>query len=289
MTMADWRGAGGRRVIITGATNGIGLAAAEALVAHGAELTIVARSEARATAAVARIGSAGGPGTNVDVLLADLASQASVRRLAGEILARYPRVDVLVNNAGAVNMRHQLTEDGLELTWAVNHLAPFLLTTLLLGRLRESAPARVITTASDAHRGARIPFGDLEGGHGMRRYGETKLANILFTAELARRLAGTGVTANCFHPGVVASGFNRNNGRLMSIAMTLIRPFTRNPEKGAETLVWLADSPEVADETGGYFVDCRRVEPAEPARDPETARRLWELSEEQTRTSAGAR
>jgi len=296
--MTEWTGVGGRRVLITGATNGIGLAAAEALAALGAELAIVARSQARASAAVARIEAAGGGGTTVDVLLADLASQASVRRLAAEVLARYPRLDVLVNNAGAIYMTHQMTEDGVELTWAVNHLAPFLLTTLLLERLKESAPARVVTTASIAHMGTRIPFDDLGGertyarrhlaGRGYPRYGQTKLANILFSAELARRLEGTGVRANCFHPGLVASGFNRNNGALMNVAMTIMKPFARSPRKGAETLVWLVDSPDAAGETGGYFEDRRRVAPSAEAQDAETARRLWEVSTAQTRALATA-
>lgn len=286
MTETDWRGVGGRRVVLTGATSGIGLAAAEALAARGAELAIVARSEARASDAVARIRAAGGPG--VDVLLADLASQSSVRRLAGEILERYPRVDVLVNNAGAIFASRRLTEDGIEATWALNHLAPFLLTALLMDRLRSSAPARIVTTSSDAHKGAHIPLDDLDASRsyrarGFARYGETKLANILFTAELARRLAGTGVTANCFHPGLVASGFNRNNGPVLGAAMTLLRPFSRSPERGADTLVWLADSPEVATESGGYFVDRRRVTPSAPARDMAAAARLWEVSEAQTR------
>ncbi len=288
--MREWSGVGGRRVVITGATNGIGLAAAEALAARGAKLAIVARSEARASAAVDRIRSAAGAGAEVDVLLADLASQASVRALADEIGARYPRLDVLVNNAGGFFRRRQVTEDGFELTWAVNHLAPFLLTTLLLGRLRESAPARVVTTASRAHESAReIPFDQLQhdgGTGGFQRYPESKLANILFTAELARRLDGTGVTANCFHPGVVATGFNRNNGALMSFAMTLIRPFMRPPERGAETLVWLVDSPDVAGESGGYFFDRRPVTPSAAARDAEAARRLWELSERQVAAAA---
>jgi NAD(P)-dependent dehydrogenase (short-subunit alcohol dehydrogenase family) len=208
-----------------------------------------------------------------------------VRRLAAEILDRYERIEVLVNNAGAINSRRQVTEDGIELTWAVNHLAPFLLTTLLLDRLVASAPARVITTASDAHMGARIPFDDLESGRdearGFRRYGQTKLANILFTSELARRLEGTGVTANCYHPGFVASNFNKNNGLRMRIAMTLARPFARSNERGADTLVWLADSDEVSDQSGWYFVDRRLGRPSREARDPEGARRLWELSERQ--------
>ncbi len=291
--MTNWTGVRGRRVVITGATNGIGLAAAEALARLGANLAIVARSEARAEEAVMRIRAAGGDAPPPDVLLADLSSQASVRHLADQVLERYPRVDVLVNNAGAMNATRQLTEDGLELTWAVNHLAPFLLTTLLLDRLIDSAPARVVTTSSDAHRGARIPFDDLDaqrsyGARGFTRYGQTKLANILFTAELARRLDGTGVSANCFHPGLVATGFNRNNGWLMRIGMTLVKPFSRSPEKGAETLVWLVDSPEVEGESGGYFVDRRRVTPTDAARDMEAARRLWEVSEEQTRQGCGA-
>jgi NAD(P)-dependent dehydrogenase (short-subunit alcohol dehydrogenase family) len=212
--------------------------------------------------------------------------QASVRDLAAEALRRYPRIDVLVNNAGAMFATHHITEDGIELTWALNHLAPFLLTTLLLDRIKESAPARIVTTASDAHKGRMIPFDDLNAeraykSRGFERYGETKLANILFTTELAKRLRGTGVTANCFHPGLVASGFNRNNGALMSGVMTLARPFSRSPRKGAETLVWLVDSPQVGDESGGYFVDMRRATPSRPAMDADAARRLWQVSEEQ--------
>jgi NAD(P)-dependent dehydrogenase (short-subunit alcohol dehydrogenase family) len=284
--LAEWPGVGGKLVVITGATNGIGLAAAEALATLGAKLAIVARSEPRAAQAVARIRAAGGNGTTVDVLLADLASQPSVRRLAAEVLDRYARLDVLVNNAGAMYARRQLTQDGVELTWALNQLAPFLLTTLLLDRLKESTPARIVTTSSDAHRGARIPFDDVgaeRSYRSFRRYGETKLANILFTTELARRIDGTDVTANCFHPGLVASGFNRNNGWLMSLAMTIIKPFARSPEKGAQTLVWLVDSPDVANEKGGYFVDKRRVAPSAAAQDMVAAGRLWQLSEEQTR------
>jgi len=289
----EWTGVRGRRVVITGATNGIGLAAAEALAQRGAMLAIVARSETRARHAVARIRSAAGSGVEVDVLLADLASQASVRGLAAEVLARHPRLDVLVDNAGAMFATRQVTGDGVEATWAVNHLAPFLLTTLLLDRLKESAPARIVVTASDAHRGARIPFDDLQAlrsyrARGFARYGESKLANFLFAAELARRLEGTGVTANCFHPGLVASGFNRNNGPLLSAAMTLLKPFSRSPEKGADTLVWLVDSPEVGGESGGYFVDRRRATPAPAALDMEAARRLWQVSEEQTRAAASA-
>ncbi len=285
--MTEWTGAGGKRVVITGATRGIGLAAAGALAGRGALLTVVARSDQRAAAAVAAIRAAGGSATDVEVLHADLSSQASIRQLAEEVLSRHPRVDVLVNNAGAINASRKLTEDGIELTWAVNHLAPFLLTSLLLDRLRGSAPARIVTTSSAAHHGARIPFADinLENGYpsmGWPRYGQSKLANILFTGELGRRLAGSGVTANCFHPGFVATGFNRNNGALMSLGMTLARPFARNAQRGADTLVWLVDSPQVSGENGGYFVDRKRVEPSAAAGDDAAARRLWELSESQT-------
>jgi NAD(P)-dependent dehydrogenase (short-subunit alcohol dehydrogenase family) len=276
----------GRRVLVTGATNGIGLAAAEGLARRGARLTLVARSAGRGAEATARVQRAAGGAAEVDVLVADLASQASVRALATEVLERYPRLDALVNNAGAMYTRRVLTEDGVEQTWALNHLAPFLLTTLLLDRLRESAPARIVTTSSGAHRGARIPFEDLPAERsygGFRRYGQTKLANILFTEELARRLAGTGVTANCFHPGFVVSGFARNNGPLMRLGMALSRPFARTPDRGADTLVWLLDAPDAAGETGGYFVDRRRQAPSAAGLDADAARRLWEVSEEQTR------
>lgn len=293
--MATWTGVRGKQVLITGATNGIGLAAAQELARRGANLAITARSEERGAAAIERIRAAAGADVRVDLLLADLASQASVRALAAEVLERYPRLDVLVNNAGAINEKRRLTDDGIELTWAVNHLAPFLLTNLLLPRLKESAPARIITTSSDAHTSAKegIPFDDLNaersyGLRGFKRYGETKLANILFTAELARRLEGTGVTANCFHPGLVATGFNKNNGPIMKVAMLLAKPFSRSAEKGAQTLVWLADSPDVSEESGGYFVDERRATPTAAGQDMDAARRLWEVSEQQTGAGAAA-
>jgi NAD(P)-dependent dehydrogenase (short-subunit alcohol dehydrogenase family) len=274
----------GKQVLITGATNGIGLAAAQALAGRGARLAIVTRSEARAREAVQRIKRVSGRAAAVDVLVADLSSQASVRRLAAEALARYPRLDILINNAGAMYTTRQLSRDSIELTWAVNHLAPFLLTTLLLDRLRESRPARIITTASGAHQGAQIPFDDLAAERAYRgfgRYGETKLANILLTSELARRLAGSGVTANCYHPGLVATGFNRNNGLLANLGMVALGPLARSPEKGAETLVWLASSPAVANMSGEYFFDMQRTTPSLAAQDRETARRLWQVSEEQ--------
>ena len=270
----------GKQILITGATNGIGLAAAEALAQLGANVAIVGRNETRTKIAAAHIRAAA-KGATVDTLIADLSSREAVHKLANAVLARYAKLDVLVNNAGAMYTTRQASVDGIELTWAVNHLAPFLLTNLLLVRLRASAPARVITTASEAHQSTQIPFDDLnaEGSYrGFGRYGETKLANILFTSELGRRLEGTGVTASCFHPGLVASGFNRNNGLLMDLAMTLLRPAARSPAKGAETLVWLATSQDVPKINGSYYVDMRRRPPSPEAQDPETARRLWDVS-----------
>jgi NAD(P)-dependent dehydrogenase (short-subunit alcohol dehydrogenase family) len=282
--MTEWTGVRDKRVLITGATRGIGLAGAEALARRGAKVAIVARDDARAADAVRRIEAAGG--SKVDVLHADLTSQASVRALAADALERYPHIEVLVNNAGAMFATRRVTADGIEQTWALNHLAPFLLTTLLLERIKASAPARIITTTSDAHKGKLIPFDDLNAersyrGRGFTRYGESKLANILFTLELARRLDGTGVTAYCFHPGLVATGFNHNNGVLMSAGMTIIAPFSRSPRKAAQTMVWLADSPDVSKQSGGYYLNRERGVPSRPAQDPEVARRLWEVSEEQ--------
>jgi NAD(P)-dependent dehydrogenase (short-subunit alcohol dehydrogenase family) len=280
----DWTGVNGKRVVITGATGGIGLAAARRLAELGADVAIVARSPERAAEAVVQIAAA--PDCNTpDVLIADLASLAEVRRVAEEIARRYPRLDVLINNAGAMYSSRKLSTDGIELTWAVNHLAPFALTTSLLDLLQASAPARIITTASAAHYGAQIPFDDLTADRsyanmGYTRYGETKLANILFTGELARRLAGTRVTANCFHPGFVGTGFNHNNGGLMRLAMWIGELFARKPEQGAETLVWLADSPEVSSISGAYFVDKRRRSPSPAAEDMAQAKRLWQVSEE---------
>ena len=287
--MSGWTGAKGKRVVITGATSGIGLAAAESLAALGAKLTIIARSEARAKAVGDRLGA--------DVVIADLASKADIRRAAAEILARHPRIDVLINNAGVYLTTRQLTSDWIETTWAVNHLAPFLLTNLLLEQLKASAPARIVTTASDAHFGAHLPFDDLDGelayakrsiaGPGFARYGETKLANVLFTAQLARRLEGTGVTANCFHPGLVATGITRDLKGAARISIKVMNAFSRRPSQGAETLVWLVDSPDLEGVSGGYFVDKQRATPSPAAQDIDVARRLWEVSEAQTGMTVG--
>jgi NAD(P)-dependent dehydrogenase (short-subunit alcohol dehydrogenase family) len=207
-----------------------------------------------------------------------------VRRLAAEVLERHPRVDVLVNNAGAMFTSRHVTPDGFERTFALNHLAPFLLTELLLGRLRESAPARVVTTASDAHTGGALDFDDLQSARGrfrpMRVYSTTKLCNVLFTRELARRLEGSGVTATCFHPGVVRTGFGKNDALRWRLALTAAGAFMRSPERGARTLVWLALSDEAAGLNGVYVQDEKVLTPSAAARDDGLAAELWRRSEE---------
>jgi retinol dehydrogenase-14 len=286
--MVEWTGVEGRRCIVTGATSGIGKAAATELAMLGAEVTVVGRDRARAEAVAAEISTA--IGRPVDIALADLASQHAVRSLAAELLSRYPQIHVLINNAGVINQKRTLTVDGIESTLAVNHLAPFLLTALLMERLQASAPARVVTVASDAAKGSRIDFDDI--GHerdyrGMRVYGQSKLANILFTHELARRLEGTGVTATCMHPGVVGTGWGKNDSGLLKLGLTLGRPFLRSPRKGAETVVWLASAPEVQGESGGFYFDRQRRNPPEPI-DDAAARGLWEVSLELCGLAQGA-
>ncbi len=268
--------------VVTGATSGIGKAAATALARLGATVVMVGRDRGRTEAAAAEIAavSASPPQTEI----ADLASLEQVRGLAGR-LAGLERIDVLINNAGLVLGERRVTPDGLEHVFAVNHLAPFLLTNLLLPKLTASAPARVITVTSDAHSAAHLDFGDpnLERGwDSWRSYANSKLANILFTRELARRLEGTGVTANCAHPGVVRTGFGRESKPLLKLGLTIARPFLASPERGADTIVYLATSPDVAGQTGGYYVKRQRREPSAAARDNTAARELWELSEKMT-------
>ena len=281
----------GKVCVLTGATSGIGRATAEALAGMGAELGIVCRDAGRGeelrTALLSRPGCA-----PVHLFIADLAVQAQIRRAAGEILATYPRIHLLVNNAGLVNLQHSLTEDGIEAVFAVNHLAYFLLTLLLLDRLRESAPARIVNVASHAHKMVSgIAFDDIgqeRSYRWMRVYGQSKLANLLFTRELARRLEGTGVTVNALHPGAVATGLGRNNGALARLLIAILGPFFRTPERGAETSIYLASSPAVEGISGRYFARRREVEPGAAARDDVAARRLWQLSEELTGLAATA-
>jgi retinol dehydrogenase 12 len=268
--------------VVTGATSGIGKAAAAALAKMGATVVLVGRDRGRTEAAAAQIAAVSASPPRAEI--ADLSSLEQVRGLAGR-LAGLERIDVLINNAGLVLGERRITPDGLEHVFALNHLAPFLLTNLLLPKLTASAPARVITVTSDAHSAARLDLRDPNLEHGWdswRSYANSKLANILFTRELARRLDGTGVTANCAHPGVVRTGFGRESRPLLKLGITIARPFMLSPERGADTIVYLASSPDVAGQTGGYYVKRQRREPSAAARDDTAARELWELSEKMT-------
>jgi NAD(P)-dependent dehydrogenase (short-subunit alcohol dehydrogenase family) len=275
----------GTTAVVTGANTGIGKQTAVGLAALGARVVITSRSEAKGEAAVADIRGRV-PGASVEVVPLDLASFAAVRRCAAELDRRLDGIDVLVNNAGLVQRSFSRTEDGFETTFGVNHLGPFLLTNLLLDRLRASAPARVVVVASDAHRGARrgLDFDDLQCERSYRlgqAYSRSKLANIYFARELARRLDGSGVTANSLHPGFVASRFGRDGdtGAAGHVVMGLLRPFALSPAKGARTSVYVASSPELDGVTGQYFARCRLAAPSRVATDDEAARRLWEVSE----------
>jgi len=275
----------GKTVLITGATNGIGRAAATGLARLGASLVVVGRSPSKTDATVQELRALGqGP---VEGLVADLSSMAEVRRLADEVRQKHDRLDVLVNNAGAIFASRQLSADGYEMTFALNHLSYFLLTNLLLDLLTASAPARIVNVASRAHEGGKLDFADLQEEKsysmgGNRAYGQSKLANVMFTYEQARRLVGTGVTANALHPGVVATGFGENNTGVMHTAMSIFHRFSIPPEEGADTVVYLASSPEVAGVTGKYFVK-RQPVPSSPASYDEAAqKRLWEISAQMT-------
>lgn len=279
----DWS-VRGRTVMITGATGGIGLAAASALAADGAELVLVARSAERAQSALAAIRRVA-PEAPIDVLRANFASLAEVADAARRFLATGRPLHVLINNAGLMNTARRLTVDGHEEMFAVNHLAHYLLTRLLLPRLQETARARIVHVASEAHGFCKgIAFDDLTLGSGFRAfpaYGHSKLANILFSNELARRLRGSGVTSNAMHPGAVASGIGSNNwGLAGKLIPALISPFMRSPKRGADTAVWLAASPDVEGVTGKYFMDRRELGPRSWARDRAVEGRLWGVSEQ---------
>lgn len=277
----------GRVVVITGANSGIGKEAAVALADMGATVVATARSPEKGERAVAQIRRrSGADADRVQLGRLDLASLASVRHFAAEVLDRHARLDVLVHNAGLVVGRRQVTVDGFEETIGVNHLGPFLLTSLLRERLVASAPARVVTVSSVAHRGASAGalLTDLHSEAGydqMGVYAKSKLANILFTGELARRMAGTGVTANCLHPGIVRSGFARHGDARgwLSLAAAVGVPFMISAHRGAKTTVYLASSPEVADVTGAYFVRRKAATPSADARDATAAEWLWQQSE----------
>ena len=266
-------------VLLTGSTAGIGRAAAKALANQGFHVVCVARDAGKATRLVDELGH-----DRASALIADLSRPADVARVAREFAERHERLDVLFNNAGALFIERRVTEDGLERTFALNHMSYFVLSVMLLDLLKASAPARVVSTSSHAHRqGGLDCLDDLQTERwdltGMRAYGRSKLANIWFTVELTRRLEGTGVTANCFHPGFVASDFARNNGIVATVAMTISRPLQRSVEQGADTGVWLASAPEVASVTGGYFYEHKRRKGTRAARDPHAPARLWRESE----------
>lgn len=272
----------GKLCLITGGTNGIGESAALQLARMGTTVVIVGRAAEKTSRVVQEIRAATGSNT-VDSLLADLSSQEQVRRLANEFKSKYSRLDVLLNNAGAIFMQRQLTVDGFEMNFATNHLAYFLLTNLLLDTIKASAPARIINVASDAHASGKIEFDNLNGerSYSAGAYGNSKLANILFTKELARRLQGTGVTVNAVHPGFVATGLAKNNGKVMSALISMFVPLmARSPAKGAETLVYLGSSPEVEGITGKYFYDSHEIATAPQATDMEVAGKLWDISAE---------
>ena len=275
----------GKTILITGATSGIGFITARELATLGATVVLVGRDATRSQDIVTAIQRETG-NTSVSALVADLSSMQEVRDLAGSFMAHYPRLDVLINNAGAVFMQRGTTADGYERTFALNHLAPFLLTSLLLDRLKHNAPARVVTVSSMAHAGQRIDFDDVNRtahGYGAwRAYGESKLANIMFTYALARRLDGTQVTANALHPGVVNTNFGKSNGGTLKLAMTLFSPFEISPEKGAQTSVYLASSPDVATVSGTYFVKSKPAKSSPASYDEEAQERLWLLSEHMT-------
>ncbi|HEY3548534.1 MAG TPA: SDR family oxidoreductase [Propionicimonas sp.] len=273
----------GKNVLVTGGTGGIGRATAQALVGMGARVAIVGRDHARASD-VARQIAGGSPEARVDVLTADVSSQAEVRKLATQVLDLYPQLDVLVNNVGGFWASRHVTVDGLERTFAINHLAPFLLTNLLLDRLVASSPARVITVSSGAQAMGHLDLDDLGGERGysgQRAYNQSKLANVMFTYELARRLDGTGVTATTLHPGVVRTAFGAEDPSPFWRFMTpLVRPFMKTPERGAATSVYLASSPEVEGITGAYFADRKPRRSSKESYDEVAAARLWQVSEQ---------
>jgi len=270
----------GRICLVTGGTNGTGKATAQALAEMGATVVIVGRDVLKTSQVLEDIRSSSGS-NRVDSLLADLSSPQEVRWLADKFKRKYSHLHVLINNAGGFFMRRQLRGNGIEMTFALNHLASFLLTNLLLDTLKASAPARIINVSSNAHASGKIEFDNLQGEreYGPRAYDNSKLANILFTMELARRLEGTGVTVNALHPGFVATGFAKNNGKVIAALVSIFAPLVaRSPAKGAETSVYLASSPTVEGISGAYFYNSHVIPPAPQATDMMVARKLWDVS-----------
>jgi NAD(P)-dependent dehydrogenase (short-subunit alcohol dehydrogenase family) len=281
----------GKTAVVTGATSSIGRVTARELARAGARVVVVARDVGRGQASVDEI-RRDTKNDDVSVMLCDLASQASIRRFAADFRARFDRLHVLVNNAAVILGERRVTEDGLEATFSTNHLAYFLLTKLLLGALEASAPARIVSVASEVHRAARLEWDDLQFERRpytpMAAYGQSKLANVVWNAELARRLHGTGVTANCLHPGVIASNIGTAGPGWMRLGMKLVSPLLMTPEKGAATSLYLATSPAVKDITGAYFVRKKPRATSTAARDPSAGLRLWAVCEELTGETAAA-
>ena len=279
----------GKICLVTGGTNGIGKSTAQELARMGATVIIVGRNAQKTSRVVKEIrASSGNP--RVGSMLADLSSQQEVRQLAHEFQRKYPRLHVLINNAGGFFMRRQLRGNGIEMTFALNHLASFLLTNLLLDTLKAGAPARIINVSSNAHTSGKIEFDNLQGEreYGPRAYDNSKLANILFTMELARRLEGTGVTVNALHPGFVSTGFAKNNGKVIAALVSIFAPLVaRSPAKGAETSIYLASSPSVEGITGKYFYDSHVISAAPQATDMVIARKLWDVSAEMVHLADG--
>ena len=271
----------GKTVLVTGGTGGIGKATALGLAALGATVGITGRDRARASAAAGEIATASG-NQAIDVFVVDVSAQANVRRLAHDVLDRYSRLDVLVNNVGGFWGTRHVTADGLEHTFAVNYLASFLLTDLLLSRLKTSAPARIVNVSSGAQSMGKLDFEDLQGARrysGQKAYNQSKLANVVFTYELARRLAGTRVTANVLHPGVVRTSFATEDASLVwKLLLPLIRPFLKSPKQGAATSIYLASSPQVEGVSGKYFVNRKPRASAKSSYDTAAAARLWQVS-----------
>ena len=278
----------GRVCLITGANSGIGKATALGLAKLDATVVIVSRDRDKGEAALLEIRTLSG-NKNVDSMVADLSSQDSVRELAHDFKARYKKLHVLINNAGIFLPKRVSTVDGLEATFATNHLGHFLLTNLLLDMLKASAPSRIINVISSAHRGTEINFEDLQGEKkysGYHAYSQSKLANVLFTYQLAKQLEGTRVTVNCLHPGVVRTGFGKDQGGFMSIAVRIGAPFMMNPEKAAKAAIYLATSPELEEVTGKHFAKGKEERSSKESYDSETAERLWKVSAELTKLVA---
>ncbi|HXX71943.1 MAG TPA: SDR family oxidoreductase [Candidatus Acidoferrum sp.] len=284
--MADSENMSGKTCVVTGANAGIGKETARALAHRGAHVVLVCRNGPKGEAAMEEIRRESGS-TRLDLLIADMSSMESVRALASEMQKRYPRLDVLLNNAGAALQKRTLSTDGIEMTIAGNHLGPALLTLLLRDLLKASAPSRVINVSSEAQRHARLDLNDLQFERrkysGFAAYGQSKLLMNAFTFELARRLETSGVTANCLHPGVVRTNIGGTSpGLLFKIIVAAIRPFMLDPKQGAEGSVYLASSPAVSQVSGKYFVKCKPAEPNPLLRDPKVWTAIWEWTEKMT-------